>query len=173
MEKILKDLQIREKAEYKFLSKLNKQNRNLKVLKKLYLEQVAKNKNLIDQSSRLKLRLTYYVRNMKVNEEQIKELMSHNLISQSAANDIIAMLELKDGEIKNTDFYSEGEELDENLGFRSKGVKAGVVVPAEIDSSVEKIEDNIIRNFIEKKSYSVDKFDRIGENFRSKFFLIF
>lgn len=168
MERIVKDLRIREKAEGKFLGKLNKQNRNLKALKKLYLEQVAKNNNIIDQNSRLQLRLTHYVRNMKVNESQIKELRKDNLISQKQAREVIAMLELNDGEIKNTDFYSEEEETfrNEDFGFRSMGVKAGKVIP--VDLEYDDTPDNIIRNFIENKSFSVDKFDRIGENFRSK-----
>lgn len=142
------------------MKKLNLQNSNLKLLKKVFNKQKEQNELLIEQNNKIHTRLAYYVSNKKITEEQFNELKMQNVVKEDMVDDIDKWLEVNEEEIKSTDFLSENKshqyshDVDETeCKMKKKDQNTHVMFVGNEDKK-------IVRNFIEKKSYSFNLHDR-------------
>lgn len=69
---------------------LNRQNENLHRLKKLFAEQVNKNVSLQELNDRLHLKITYYLSNKMMNQDELDEIKKEGLISKKLVEEVDA-----------------------------------------------------------------------------------
>jgi len=104
-----------QKKERKYLEKLNRQNENLRMIKLIYEKTSSKMKELQDVNSKLYEKLGYYIQTGKISQEDAQQfLQRNNLENQEILDDIQNYIDVKDGEIRATDFYHQSDEDDDD-----------------------------------------------------------
>lgn len=142
--------------EKKYLEMLNKQNRNLHVLKKMFTNQVNNSVKIQTMNSKLHLKLSYYIKNSKINQDELEELVQMDLVNEDLVNDVNKWLDLKEGEVNQVDFYEpelelDGEDDNKEMkeGTKLTHKKFGMLVPI--------MEKKIERPHVLMKSHSYNK----------------
>ena len=88
-----------KKYEEKYLKRLNEQNTNLHLLKKMFNKQAEKNVVLHKANTKLNQRLAFYINNEKVNQDEVDDLIKEGLVNNKLAADVDNWLQLKEGTV--------------------------------------------------------------------------
>jgi L-lysine 2,3-aminomutase len=68
-------------------------------LKKIFAEQVNKNAELQEINDKLHLKITYYLSNKMMNQDELDEINKQGLVSKKLVEEVDNWLELKEGEL--------------------------------------------------------------------------